>query len=778
MSKKLGDVLVADRYRKRRRLWTSGHAEVLEAEDTVSGLSVTLKVISRQHQTGSVVDPRWDREARALFSIDSPFVVRCLARIDTADVVGMVTEPIKGMDLRAYLALNKPLELEVALRLAFQMAQGLHACHLAGTVHRDVRPENVMVTPDGIAMIVNLALASIEDATTLTMTGTMFGEPAYAAPETFSGSKLDARADIYSLGLIIWEMIAGESPFQGNGIVQILEEKSTRELPRVSSFESSVPSWLDDLVVAMVGRKPESRPSSLGQVVRSLAGRRRVFLEGSSRGNCIACGHRQLTSIQFCHFCGLSAKPDAGVDETSICVVEDAGDLEATVGFLQRSVSLKPRKPFRVALKRLPVALVQGVTPYQSGWLVTALEKRQCAVGFQEASQWYFKQTSVALILLSAAFMMLLTGPSIYLRAWHPMPSRLLGPGFTEFVFRQGFVYGFGKFLFVSVCVVGCVSIVKRRGLRLRGLPMLWFRGARLLALGRRDKNGAVGVAKGVALVIVIMAVMLTSAVILMNLALAVCRTYDLGAVTRFSSGGLARDFVAATLPTYLFGLALLLLFFRLAGRGGGPPLYPSGLTNQTHEVVLLPSLDLRFLELSRQISQSTDRDGVRFVLAETVESYLSFMKHRHNTDLLPAGPRRDLEERIQDAAESIVQNGGFLAELGASVSQEFKESMETLALRLRREVAERKGSDSDHVAVLLRDAEEQLVLWEADSDLFYRRLHALRTTSGELRAAIAQFAVISMELVDEESVRRELYVFSESLSALNGLLKREAVPA
>ncbi len=736
--------------------------KLFEAEDLVSGSPVILKVVSRQSVVDPVADRRWDREARALLAIDSPFVIRCLDRVETAEAEGLVMESLDGIDLRSTIALNEPLDLEMVLSLGLQLARGLHACHLAEVVHRDLRPENVFVTTDGAVKIVNFALAGIENATTLTMTGTMFGEPEYAAPETFAGAPLDARVDTYSLGVTIWEMVVGRNPFQGSGIAQILEEKSTRELPRLSSHDASTPPWLDDLVAAMTACDPEDRPSSLGHVIRSLENRQRIALEGTSVGNCVACGYRLLGGIDFCPFCGVSTVPEDAGAEASVCVINAVGDRQATVDFLRRTFQGEPRKKLEVAFKKLPLALVEGITPDHSRWLVSELEKRYCVVESQSLPGWYFKQTSVVMTLMLSALLMLVTNVESFLPTIMPPETRL-----------GTLIYGLGKLHYIFGCLLVSFIIVRQSGNRLRGQPWLWLKGAREFLIRRGGAENVLVMAGRLVQLLFIVGVIYLCAVILRGQALVAFRMIDLVSFSASQDGFRlpVSLLVGPLLLSSMIPLGILLLIIRLMGRVGKPPLYTWDSTAQKPESVLRYPADRRVLERLRAVGRSTDLDDLRFVIADTMEGALGLIRLKRETAALPTSALHDLDQRIQGAINTIADTGEDLSELGGRTSPEIRDALEKSVLRLRHKVIEEGAADSGQAAALLRDVEEQIIQWEADNDVVNRRLNALRVASGEVCASVAQLGAITAGAGDEERARRELFIFSESLTALHAAM-------
>ncbi len=751
--------IFADRYLAKKSLGTAGMARLYDSYDILTDRPVTLRVVPRVEAAGPLAGRRWQREAQALSAIVSPYVVRYLDHVETSEEVGLVTESLDGVDLRSYIALYGPLPLDSLLSIGLQIARGLHACHTAGVIHRDLRPENVFVAADETVKIVNFALAGIEDATTLTMTGTMFGEPEYASPESFVCAPSDARIDTYSLGVVLWEMVVGESPFQGNGIVEILEQKSSRELPRVSSHDTTVPPWLDGLIAVMTARDPNGRPSSLGQVIRSLEQKQRVLVESSSAGQCLACGHVIFRGIDFCSYCGESAVGEDQAAEVSVCVIKAVGDVEATRKLLRRSFTCNPTRDIDAALKRPPFSLVESGSIEQSRWLIRSLEKVRCVVDLNPLSQWYFKQSSVIATLTLSALLMLTVNVDSFMQR-STVPENAFGSG----------VYLLGKLHFVLACFVAIRLYLKRCGFRYRDQPVLWLRGAWGFVLGSGASINILRRFGRMALLLMIVGTMLLSAVILRDIALMVFRMVDIVAFS-LSPRGLGGPLVFVVFPVALTALSLvglLVLIVRLVGRIGGPPLFRFDANGEPHPSVSWGSVDVHLLNRLRTVARSTGLDDLRFVISDTVESFLSFIRVKTGVESQPGSAVRDLQEKIHVAIETIVDTGETVLDLGGRTSPDIKEALEASILRLRRKVAEEQRPAAEHAAALLRDAEEEVILWEVDSDLLNRQLNAMRILSGEIRGSVAQLMAIAGDIGDEERARRELFQLSETLIALN----------
>ncbi|HEX3529334.1 MAG TPA: protein kinase [Thermoanaerobaculia bacterium] len=261
-------------YRLARRLGRGGMGEVFLAWDERLGRRVALK---RIRADSSVVQDRerLRREARAAAQLSHPSVVQIydLVADSSGDVI--VLEYVEGRTLREVLGDGLP-SLSVVLRLAREIAEGLAAAHAAGLVHRDLKSENVMVTPEGRAKILDFGLAKPfvldppQDGENLTAQGVLLGTFHAMSPEQARGGEVDARSDLFSLGVLLYEMLTGRSPFQGSDVLDTLQKVCSHQPPPVSTLRPELPAGLSDLVGSLLAKRREERPRNAGEVAREL----------------------------------------------------------------------------------------------------------------------------------------------------------------------------------------------------------------------------------------------------------------------------------------------------------------------------------------------------------------------------------------------------------------------------------------------------------------------------------------------------------------------------
>jgi tetratricopeptide (TPR) repeat protein len=268
-SPNLGE-LVGGRFAVESRVAAGGMGTVYRALDRLEGATVALKVV---HSSDPHAAARFAREQAVLAQLVHPAIVGYVAHGALDDgSPWLAMDWLEGEDLSARLA-RHPLTLDESLRLARQAAEALGAAHARGIVHRDVKPGNVFLVGGDVdrVRLLDFGLARLRDASEVTRTGVMVGTPSYMAPEQIRQSgRVDARADVFSLGCLMWRCIVGQTPFQGEALVAILATILNDPAPRLRDARPDVSKELDALVDSMLAKEPEARPADGNEVARAL----------------------------------------------------------------------------------------------------------------------------------------------------------------------------------------------------------------------------------------------------------------------------------------------------------------------------------------------------------------------------------------------------------------------------------------------------------------------------------------------------------------------------
>jgi serine/threonine protein kinase len=262
--------IVAGRYRIDRPLGTGGMAEVFVATDLRLGRTVALKRIPAAAVPDATARARLAREARALARVNHPNVVTVFDTVQDDGRPFLVMELVGGASLRDVLDAETSLRPARAVTIASEIASGLAAAHAQGIVHRDLKPSNIFLTPSGTVKIGDFGIARLMTDAALTRTGEVFGSPPYVAPEQLTGAPVDARADLYTLGCVLFEMLSGRPPFIGEDPVSLSYQHVHTQPVRVDGVAPGVPRELADLVHRLLAKDPEDRPSNADEVRRAL----------------------------------------------------------------------------------------------------------------------------------------------------------------------------------------------------------------------------------------------------------------------------------------------------------------------------------------------------------------------------------------------------------------------------------------------------------------------------------------------------------------------------
>ena len=261
--------LVDGRYRVRARIARGGMATVYVATDLRLERRVALKVM-HGHLTDDVAfQNRFIQEARSAARLANPHVVNVFDQGQDAGMAYLVMEYLPGITLRELLREQRRLTVAQAVTIMDATLSGLAAAHRAGIVHRDVKPENILLAEDGRIKIGDFGLARATTANTATG-AQLLGTIAYLAPELVTRGTADARSDIYALGIMLYEMLTGEQPYKGEQPMQIAFQHATDSVPRPSARNPGVPEPLDELVLWATEKVPDERPSDAQEMLDRL----------------------------------------------------------------------------------------------------------------------------------------------------------------------------------------------------------------------------------------------------------------------------------------------------------------------------------------------------------------------------------------------------------------------------------------------------------------------------------------------------------------------------
>jgi eukaryotic-like serine/threonine-protein kinase len=262
---------LASQYRVVRELGHGGMATVYLAEDAKHGREVAIKVLHAD-LGASIGSERFEREIRLAAQLQHPHI---LGLYDSGSAEGLlyyVMPFVKGESLRDRLAREGQLPIDDAIRITLEVADALAHAHKRGIVHRDIKPENILLT-DEHALVADFGIAkaaSEAGQNKLTQTGMAVGTPVYMAPEQASGETVGPTADIYSLGCVLYEMLAGDPPFTGKNAMALMAKHAMEQVPSIRIVRQSVPEEVEEAIFMAMGKSPADRPQTAAQFAELL----------------------------------------------------------------------------------------------------------------------------------------------------------------------------------------------------------------------------------------------------------------------------------------------------------------------------------------------------------------------------------------------------------------------------------------------------------------------------------------------------------------------------
>jgi serine/threonine protein kinase len=273
-----------DQYKLTEVIARSGMASIFAAIDQIDHSTVAIKVPYMQFESDVVFYGRFQREEEVGRRLNHPGIIKVLTpRHKSRMYIAM--EFIDGPSLRAMMREPGGMPTGKVLDIARQICEALVYMHSQGVVHRDLKPENILVTADGKIKIMDFGIALDESARRLTWSGlsSTIGTPDYMAPEQVSGRRGDVRTDIYSLGVILYEMLTGNLPYSGPNVYNVMRAKTAEDPQPPSAFKPDIDGHLEEIILHAIERSPRDRYSSAQQMLEALRDPSRVEPKGRAQ---------------------------------------------------------------------------------------------------------------------------------------------------------------------------------------------------------------------------------------------------------------------------------------------------------------------------------------------------------------------------------------------------------------------------------------------------------------------------------------------------------------
>jgi serine/threonine-protein kinase len=270
------DTLIDGRYRAQKRLGSGGMAEVWCAEDEVLGRRVALKLMGGRFAEDPEFRERFRREAQAAAGMQHPNIVGVYDRSEWDGTPYIAMELVDGKTLKELVTERGPLPADVAVGFTEQVLAALGYAHRRGIVHRDIKPQNVIIDRDGQAKVADFGIARAGDTSEMTQAGTMVGTVQYISPEQAEGHPVDRRADLYSVGIVLYELLTGQVPFDGEAPISIaIKQINERPVPP-GQLRPGIPPALEDVVLRSLEKDPARRFQSAEEFIAALEAARRA----------------------------------------------------------------------------------------------------------------------------------------------------------------------------------------------------------------------------------------------------------------------------------------------------------------------------------------------------------------------------------------------------------------------------------------------------------------------------------------------------------------------
>ena len=261
-------VNIGQRYEIIDRIGSGGMADVYKAMDAKLNRLVAVKVLRQEFRIDKTFVSKFQKEAQAAAGLSHPNIVNVFDVGEDVNANFIVMELVEGITLKDYITRKKRLSVKEATSIAIQVSLGLEAAHQSGIVHRDVKPQNIMISTDGKVKLSDFGIARA--ASSNTISSNVMGSVHYSSPEQVRGGFANAQSDIYSLGITLYEMLTGRVPFEGDTTVAIAIKHLQEEIVPPSKYTPNLPHSLEQIILKCTQKSVDRRYATMGQVIMDL----------------------------------------------------------------------------------------------------------------------------------------------------------------------------------------------------------------------------------------------------------------------------------------------------------------------------------------------------------------------------------------------------------------------------------------------------------------------------------------------------------------------------
>ena len=263
-------MIFANKYRIVKLIGSGGMANVYLGIDMNTGVNVAIKILKPEFSSDDEFIRRFDAEAKSVASLNHANIVKVFGVGHEGNFRYIVQEYIEGITVKDLINQNGHLDWRNAVPIVIQIGLALDYAHQNGIVHRDIKPQNILISRDRVAKITDFGIARAASSTTITMTGVQMGSVHYFSPEQARGGNVGPQSDVYSLGVTLFEMVTGRLPFDGDSNVAIAVKHLQETPPVPSSLMQGIPKGLDSIIAKCMQKSPERRYQSMRQLVTEL----------------------------------------------------------------------------------------------------------------------------------------------------------------------------------------------------------------------------------------------------------------------------------------------------------------------------------------------------------------------------------------------------------------------------------------------------------------------------------------------------------------------------